>query len=65
MPLFYVSTSRGCGIRTARDEEHAESMVEREIGSMEYIEDVHEATERDIAWVQGMGGKVPKDRYGS
>lgn len=59
MKYYYVSTDRGCGIKAARDEDHAYRQAARQVGDNN-IQDVREATEADIAWVRGMGGYVPQ-----
>jgi hypothetical protein len=56
--LYVVHTNRGMTIRAATDEDDAFEQVARKVGS-DNITDVSEATERDIAWVRGMGGYVP------
>lgn len=63
MALYYVETGRGCSIRRARSKEQAEREVLREVGTLEGVQRVREATKRDIEWVRGMGGEVPAD-YG-
>lgn len=63
MALYYVETGRGCCIRCARSAEQAEREALREVGTYEGVQNVREATERDIEWVRGMGGRVPAD-YG-
>jgi hypothetical protein len=63
MALYYVETGRGCGIKRARSEEQAKREVLREVGTIEGVRLVREATRRDIDWVRGMGGNVPAD-YG-
>lgn len=57
--LYTVRTTRGMTIRAATDADDAFDQVARQIGKNN-IEDVEETTERDIAWVRGMGGYVPK-----
>lgn len=63
MALYYVETGRGCCIRRARSEEQAEREVLREVGTIDGVQLVREATPQDIAAVRGMGGYVPAD-YG-
>lgn len=60
MKLFYVSTGMGCCIMKARDEDHARKQALIEVGTMRGVREVREATESDIAWVRGMGGRIPK-----
>lgn len=59
MKLFYIETNRGCGLRRAHRLSSARKMAEREVG-ISNVREVREATERDIAWVRGMGGYVPQ-----
>ena len=59
MELFYVVTDRGCGIRNARDEDAAWFQLEREVG-VNNVREVRPATADDIAYVEAMGGYVPK-----
>lgn len=65
MTLYYISTGQGCCIRSARDENHAVDMVLAEVGTDCGVESVREATKQDLAWVLGMGGRVPKDTHGN
>lgn len=58
--LFYVSISgRGCGLRAAKDEDAVRDMMAREAGT-DNIQEIREATDKDIDWVKGMGGRVPQ-----
>jgi hypothetical protein len=57
--LFYLSTGMGACIRVAEDEDDAYEKVLREVGTDAGVDDVREATEQDIEWVRGMGGRVP------
>jgi hypothetical protein len=54
--LKYVSTDFGCSIRIGPD-----SQIIREIGTA-HIKGIRFATEKDVAWVRGMGGRVPDGR---
>lgn len=58
MKWFYFESDRGCGIRDYRNHESALKGIAREVGEG-YVTVVREATERDIAWVRGMGGYIP------
>lgn len=61
MPLYYFQSDMGCGIRVATSLRQAESKIRREVGTYGDARNIRLATERDIAWVRGMGGYVPID----
>lgn len=61
MALYYVETGIGCCIRRARSEDQALEDALREVGTWNGIKAVRLASEADLAWVRGMGGRVPKD----
>lgn len=56
--LYYVNTDRGTGIRAALTIRGAKRAAANEVGSGN-VKEVRLATEKDIAWVRGMGGHVP------
>ena len=56
--LYHIETDRGVGIRAATSEEEVWQMMAREVGTSN-VRDIHEATPEEIAWVRGMGGRVP------
>lgn len=58
--LFYVETGRGCGLKKGKTAESVRRVTLSEVGSIDGVRLVREATERDIAWVRGMGGHVPQ-----
>lgn len=62
MTLYYAETERGCCIRRALSEEQALTQILREVGTTYAgVRLLREATEADLAWVKGMGGRVPAD----
>ena len=56
--LFYIETSWGCGIRTARTLQSAEKKAREEVGRGN-VQLVRFATEHDILSVKRMGGRIP------
>ncbi len=60
MKLFYAETGRGACIRKGVDEDEVYDKLLREVGTSDGVQGVREATSRDIAYVKGMGGYVPK-----
>lgn len=60
MKLYYVETGIGCGIRKAKTARGAAKAALSEVGTHAGVRLVRLATDKDIAWVQGMGGYVPK-----
>jgi hypothetical protein len=54
MPLYYIDTDFGCGLRN-----QPISQIRREEG--QHLRTVRRATEEDIDWVTGMGGYNPKE----
>ena len=62
MPLYYFECDMGCGIRVATNLRQAESRIRREVGTYGNASNIRKATERDVAWVHGMGGHVPTER---
>lgn len=61
MPMYYVTAYGGrCGLMMARNLEHARSKALREVGTNNF-QSVEKATEQQIAWVEAMGGRVPKE----
>ena len=63
MKLYYVSTRQGCTIRKASSLAAAIRSVARDVGSNN-VQDGRIATDKDIAWVRGMGGYVPATARG-
>ena len=61
MGLYCVETDYGCAIREAPSLLAAEAKERREEGSAHFI-CVRVATEKDIAWVRGMGGYIPEEK---
>jgi len=59
MKLYYFEADCGCGIRRAKSKDSAYKSIQREVGTMNNIDIVQEATEENIAWVKSMGGYVP------
>lgn len=57
MPLYVVITDHGMGLFTARDIRQARSNARKTEG--QHVKEVRPAKDKDIAWVQGMGGYVP------
>ena len=56
---YYVSLEgRGCGIRVGTCEDDIWNQMAREVGT-NAVQEIREATEADIAYVRGMGGRVP------
>jgi hypothetical protein len=62
--LFYVETGIGCSIEYGRkgSENKVRERVLREVGTYNGVKRIREATKDDIAWVQAMGGYIPKGR---
>lgn len=56
--LYYVSTDRGCCLRAAKTAAAAKRSVANDCG-INNVREVRLATQRDVAWVRGMGGYVP------
>ena len=63
MPLYYVNTNFGCGIRCAKDIKQARRDLLQSVGEYGGPGTCRPATEDDIAWVKGMGGYIPPDHY--
>lgn len=59
--LFYIETSWGCGIRTARTLQSAEKKAREEVGRGN-VQLVRFATDQDLASVKSMGGHIPKGK---
>jgi len=58
MPLYYVETDQGCGIRYAKNIQQArKNLLEAE--GYNHARGVRKATKEDINWVRGMGGYIP------
>ena len=51
--LKYVKTSFGCAIRVGSDRD-----ILNDIGRSN-VDSIRLATEADVAWVRGMGGRIP------
>ena len=60
MQLYYAETGLGACIRVANDEDEAYEKLLKEVGTANGIQELREATDRDIAHVKAMGGRVPK-----
>lgn len=60
MPIYYVKTSFGCGLRFGKTRQQVENTVKREAGAS-HFEFVRLATKEDIAWVKSMGGWLPPE----
>lgn len=58
--IYYANTGIGCTLLTAVSLPSAKSKAMREVGTRAGVKEVRLATEQDIAWVRGMGGRVPK-----
>jgi hypothetical protein len=58
MKLYYVSTDRGCCLRSASTASAAKRSVANDVG-INNVRDVRLATRKDVEWVRGMGGYVP------
>ena len=58
--IIYFESAMGCGLREARSLESGERAVVRECGTANGPYKVRKAREEDIAWVEAMGGYVPK-----
>ena len=57
--LYYVESDYGCGIREAYSLEQAWKNLKEEEGT-NHARKVRKATKEDIAWVEAMGGYIPK-----
>lgn len=57
--LYYVKTGYGCAIIAACGISQARALALREVGTSNF-EGVRRATKEDVAWVEGMGGRVPE-----
>ena len=60
MPLYYVETTYGCGIRKAKNIKEARADLLREVGTRGAPGLCRPAKKADIEWVRGMGGHIPK-----
>lgn len=58
--LFYYESDRGARIIKGTDLADARRYANMEIGSMDSIRCIREATENDVAWHKTMGGRVPE-----
>ena len=58
MGLYYVETDYGCGIREAKNVQHAWKMLKDEVIERHAV-GVRRATEEDIESVRQMGGDIP------
>lgn len=56
--LFYVRKQSGCGLIASESLKEATKEFIKDWGSYELLQ-IREADEKDIAWVRGMGGRVP------
>ena len=61
MPLYYIETDFGCGIREAKTKKEAWRDLVMAEGE-NHARSVRLATKDDIAHVRGMGGWIPTDR---
>lgn len=59
MTLYYVETWQGCGLRAAHNLQQATAEARAEVGS-DNFKRCSKATPDQIAWVAGMGGRVPE-----
>jgi len=59
MGWYYIETDYGCGIREARNIDHAQRNLLKEIGTHSAKRLCRKATQTDIEWVKGMGGAIP------
>lgn len=58
MPLYYIETDYGCGIREAKNLKQAWNILKDEL-VQKHAKGVRLATEQDIKDVRSMGGYVP------
>lgn len=63
MPLYYVNTNFGCGIRCAPDIKTARKHLLQDVGEYGGPGTCKPATQKDIDWVRSMGGYIPVDHY--
>ena len=56
--LFYCETEIGCRILEEKNLESAKERMRKEVGQS--LRMVRKATDKDIAWVGGMGGFLPE-----
>lgn len=61
MPLYYIETRFGCGIREAANIKQARSNLLKEVGTHGGPGLCRKATKEDVGWVQSMGGYVPEN----
>lgn len=61
MPMYYVETDLGCGIRQVKSLKNAWKILLQEEGS-DHTQDVRLATKEDIAGVRAMGGYIPEEK---
>lgn len=57
--LFYFETDIDCGLRLGNDKDEVFNEIRAEVGTVNNIQTVREATLKDINWVKSMGGHVP------
>jgi len=60
--LVYLETGAGACLKLAKSVKAAEAQTLREVGTRAGVQVARKATEKDIAWVTGMGGRNPKER---
>lgn len=58
--LYYAETGRGACIRAGLTRAETWNALLKEIGTTAGVKLIRLATEKDIAWVKGMGGLVPR-----
>lgn len=59
MIVYFEAGNGHCGLREFRDMRSANRNLIKEVGTYIGITKIRKATEKDIAWVKGMGGYVP------
>jgi hypothetical protein len=57
--IYYFQHDAGCGLRAAQSAASAFKSLRGEFGTHFGAIMVRHATERDVAWVRGMGGCLP------
>lgn len=60
MPIYYAETGLGCCLEKYKNIEAARKGFLREAGTRAGVQLVRKATKKDISWIQGMGGRLPK-----
>ena len=63
MALYFVFTGRGVCLREGTDEDTVREAVLREVGTLDGVQDVRQATKADAVHIRAMGGRVPASAY--